>query len=526
MAVQRGDTGQRSGAGPEPGAAPGAGVDRLKADSVGLAGVVFMAVATAAPITAMTGNLPIVVGQGNGAGAPAAYVFATLVLTVFSVGYVAMARHLTAAGAFYGYISHGLGRVVGMASGLLAVLAYIVFEAAVVGFFAYALRGLVAAQLGVELPWGWYAALGLLVIGVMAWFDLHLTARVLGVALVLEVTVLGAVSLAVLFTGGGPDGMVGEALDPLNAFRGVGSGGGAGLGLFFAFCSWVGFESTAMYGEESRDPKRVVPRATLISVIGVGLFYVFVSWMIVSGNGARHAVDVADGLVPGKDGNSLFFDPLGAHFGGWAVTVFQWLVVSGSFACAMAFHQCAARYLYAIGREGFIHPALGRTHPRHGSPHIASLAQSVIGAALVAGFLAAGMDPYTHLYTLLALLGTMAILIVQTLCSFAVVGWFHVQGRHPETGHWFRTLVAPLAGGVAMAGVVVLLVVHRDAAAGAAAGTLLFRLIPYLVVGTFLGGIALALWMRARRPQRYARMGRIVLEDAAERADDGAPVGA
>ncbi|WP_380281483.1 APC family permease [Kitasatospora purpeofusca] len=521
MAIQRGDAVEDAGRW------PGAGVDRLKADSVGLPGVVFMAVATAAPITAMTGNLPIVIGQGNGAGAPAAYVFATLVLTVFSVGYVAMARHITAAGAFYGYISHGLGRVLGMASGLLALLAYIVFEAAVVGFFAYALRGLVAAQLGVELPWGWYAALGLLVIAVMAWFDLHLTARVLGVALVLEVTVLGAVALAVLFTGGGPDGIVGESLDPLNAFRGVdGTGtGGAGLGLFFAFCSWVGFESTAMYGEESRDPKRVVPRATLISVVGVGVFYVLVSWMIVSGNGVRRAVDVANGLVPGKGGNSLFFDPLGAHLGGWAVTVFQWLVVSGSFACAMAFHQCAARYLYAIGREGFIHPALGRTHPRHGSPHVASLVQSVIAAALVAGFLAAGMDPYAHLYTLLALLGTMAILIVQTLCSFAVVGWFHVQGRHPGTRHWFRTLVAPLAGGVAMAGVVALLVVNKDAAAGAAAGTLLFRLIPYLVIGTFLGGIGLALWMRARRPDRYARMGRIVLEDAAERSEEAAPVG-
>ncbi|MER5350060.1 APC family permease [Kitasatospora sp. NPDC002551] len=502
-------------------------VDRLKADSVGLPGVVFMAVATAAPITAMTGNLPIVIGQGNGAGAPAAYVFATLVLTVFSIGYVAMARHLTSAGAFYGYISHGLGRVVGMASGLLAVLAYIVFEAAVIGFFAYALRGLVAAQLGVEPPWGWYAALGLLVIGVMAWFDLHLTARVLGVALVLEVAVLGAVSLAVLLTGGGPDGIVGRAVDPLNAFRGVDGAGsaGAGLGLFFAFCSWVGFESTAMYGEESRDPKRVVPRATLISVVGVGLFYVLVSWMIVSGNGVRHAVEVAQGLVPGKDGTSLFFDPLGEHLGGWAVTVFQWLVVSGSFACAMAFHQCAARYLYAIGREGFIHPALGRTHPRYGSPHVASVVQSLIAVALVAGFLAAGLDPYVHLYTLMALLGTMAILIVQTLCSFAVVGYFHVQGRHPGTGHWFRTLVAPLAGGVAMAGVVALLVIHKDAAAGAAAGTPLFRLIPYLVIGTFLGGIGLALWMRARRPERYARMGRIVLEDAVERSDEAAPVG-
>ncbi|PYC88001.1 amino acid permease [Streptomyces tateyamensis] len=493
------------------------GVNRLKANSVGLVGVVFMAIATAAPITAMTGNLPIIVGQGNGVGAPAAYIFATVVLTVFSVGYVAMARHITAAGAFYGFISHGLGRVAGMASGLLAVLAYIVFEASIIGFFAYSLQGLVASQLGLHLGWGWYALFGLLVIGVLAFFDIHLTAKVLGVALVLEITVLGAASVAVALSGGGPDGIPLAAVDPLNAFKGVGGTAAAGLGLFFAFWSWVGFESTAMYGEESRDPKRVVPRATLISVIGVGLFYVFVSWMIISGNGVQNAIAIASGQVPGKDGNNLFFDPLGAHFGSWAVTVFQWLVVTGSFACAMAFHQCAARYLYAIGREGFIHPALGRTHPKHGSPVVASAVQSVIATGLVLAFLVAGMDPYVHLYSLLALLGTMAILIVQTLCSFAVIGYFHVQGRHPETRHWFRTLTAPLVGGVAMAGVVVLLVLNLNTAAGPAASTLLFKLIPYLVIGTFLGGIALALYMKRRSPDRYARMGRIILDDAAER---------
>ena len=91
---------------------------RLKPNSVGLIAVVFMAIATAAPITAMTGNVPVAVGFGNGTGAPAGYLVATVVLTLFSVGYIAMSRYITAAGAFYGYISHGLGQVVGMASGL------------------------------------------------------------------------------------------------------------------------------------------------------------------------------------------------------------------------------------------------------------------------------------------------------------------------------------------------------------------------------------------------------------------------
>ncbi|MER5295170.1 APC family permease [Streptomyces pharetrae] len=485
-------------------------VHRLKANSVGLVGVVFMAVATAAPITAMTGNLPIAVGFGNGTGAPAGYLFATVVLTVFSVGYVAMARRITAAGAFYGYISHGLGRITGMASGMLAVLAYIVFEASIVGVFSYFAQTTVEDQLGVDLPWIVYAAAMLLVTAVLSYFDINLTAKALGVMLIAEIAVLFAVATAVLLRGGGPDGIPVEPINPANAFTGT----SAGLGLFFAFWSWVGFESTAMYGEESRDPKRVIPRATLISVVGVGLFYIYVSWMTIAGNGLKGSVEVSSGTSP----LDLFFDPAHSFIGAWAVDAFQWLLITGSFACGMAFHQCAARYLYAIGREGFLHPALGRTHARHGSPYVASFAQSVIAVALVGAFWLTGQDPYIHLYTLLAILGTMAILIVQTLCSFAVIGYF--RRNHPEDRHWFRTLTAPLLGGIGMIAVVGLLVANLDTAAGTAAGSLFFEAIPWIVGLVFFGGLGLGLYLRARRPERYEVIGRIVLEDAAERTDD------
>ncbi|MFH8368090.1 APC family permease [Streptomyces sp. NPDC018031] len=488
-------------------------VHRLKANSVGLTGVVFMAVATAAPITAMTGNLPIAVGFGNGTGAPAGYLFATVVLTVFSVGYVAMARRITTAGAFYGFISHGLGRVAGMASGLLAVLAYVVFEASIVGVFAFFAETTVEDQLGVELPWPVYAAVMLLITAVLSHFDIHLTARALGVMLVAEIAVLFAVATAVAVSGGGPDGIPTAPVNPANAFTGT----SAGLGLFFAFWSWVGFESTAMYGEESRDPKRVIPRATLLSVTGVGLFYIYVSWMTIAGNGGAGAVRASTSATP----LDLFFHPTREFIGGWAVDAFQWLLLTGSFACGMAFHQCAARYLYAIGREGFLHPALGRTHPRHGSPYLASLAQTGTAVALVAAFGLAGKDPYIHLYTLLAILGTMAILIVQTLCSFAVIGYF--RRNHPEDRHWFRTFTAPLLGGAGMAAVVVLLVLNMDTAAGSASGSLLFRLIPWIVGAVFCGGLGLALFLRARRPGRYEVIGRIVLEDAAEREPEPSP---
>ena len=112
-------------------------VQRLRRGAVGLFGVMFMAVATAAPITAMVGNVPIAIGFGNGRFAPAGYAVATIVLTLFALGYSSMAKHITATGAFYGFISHGLGRVVGMGAGALTTLAYVVFEASLVGIFSF-----------------------------------------------------------------------------------------------------------------------------------------------------------------------------------------------------------------------------------------------------------------------------------------------------------------------------------------------------------------------------------------------------
>ena len=82
-------------------------VPMLRKHAVGIWGVLFLTVTGSAPISAMLFNTPLVVGYGNGLGAPAAFIFATVILTVFSVGYVAMSRKVTTAGGFYSYISHG-----------------------------------------------------------------------------------------------------------------------------------------------------------------------------------------------------------------------------------------------------------------------------------------------------------------------------------------------------------------------------------------------------------------------------------
>lgn len=484
----------------------------LKRGAIGLAGVVFMVVAFSAPITAMTGNLPVAVGYGNGLGAPGGFIIATVVLLVFSVGFVALARHITAAGAFYTFVSRGWSRVPGLPAGVLSMFTYMTMEAGLIGIFSAFADQAFASQFGIDLPWLVYAAICLVVIGLLSHWDISVAAKVLGVVLVAELAMLGISAVASLAHH--PDGMSYTSLNPVTALSTNGVAGGVvGLGLLMAFWSWVGFESTAIYGEESKDPKRIIPRATMIAVLGVGIFYVFVSWMAIAGTGPQQSIDLAQSADTSSE---IFFGPVRSTYGEWAITLFNILLVTGSFACGMAFHNCASRYLYALGREGLsagLRKTLGATHATHGSPHVASFVQTGITLVLILAFWAAGMDPYVHMYTLLAILGTMAILVVQSLCAFAVIAYFHFHKNHPSSAHWFKTFLAPGLGGIGMLYVVYLLWEHKDAAAGAASGTLLFKVTPWIVVGLFVIGAAMATYFKLRDPRRYDMIGKVWFED-------------
>src|SRR5215470_7573288 len=248
-------------------------VAKLRRGAVGLGGVLFLTVTGAAPISAMMFNTPIVVGFGQGIGAPAAFMFATVVLAIFSIGYVAMVRKKTTAGGFYSYISHGLGRELGIGTGFGSVVAYSVFEASLAGGFAYFLS-LKLNQFGVNIAWPWLALAMVLIISILTYFDVRISSTVLAIGLISEVAIL-LIFDGFMFARGNTDW---GNINPVKAFQGFPAegklvAGVIGIGLFFAFWSWVGFEMAPNYGEESRAPKKIVPRAMYISVIGLGIFY-------------------------------------------------------------------------------------------------------------------------------------------------------------------------------------------------------------------------------------------------------------
>ena len=265
-------------------------VGKLHSGAVGLMGVLFLTVTGAAPMSAMLGNVPFAAGFGNGIYVPAAFALATIVLTIFSVGYAAMASKVSSVGGFYTFISQGLGREAGMSAGFASLISYSVFESSLYGLFAFFGNAWITAHMGINVPWIWLALFAVLLASLLSYRDVQLSAAVLGVALILEVLMLTLFDIGVLTAKGGTS-FTTEALNLLNVntpvvAQKVGeadiAAGAAAVGIFMAFWSWVGFEMAPNYAEESRDPKHIIPRSLYYSVIGLGIFYTITSWCAVS----------------------------------------------------------------------------------------------------------------------------------------------------------------------------------------------------------------------------------------------------
>jgi len=485
-----------------------AGVDRLKPNAIGLWGVIFVAVTGAAPISAMLFNVPFATGFGTGLYTPAAFLFATIILTIFAVGYVAMAKKMRAAGGFYTFISHGLGRELGMAAGITGALAYALFEVSLLGGFAYFASINFNDWFGWEIPWIPFALFGAVLISILCFFSVELSVKILGVALIGEVIILVIFDLVVFGSGGSEaDGIQFESLNMFQ-LTDPGVGLAAGVGLFLAFWSWVGFEAVPNYAEESKDPGKIVPRATMISVVGLGIGYIITSLAFVSA--FPEATLVKDAQNP----DGPFFMAMEQYGNGFLKTMMQVLILTGAFACAMAFHNVAMRYFYAMGREGILPKSFGRTHPKHRSPYIASIAQTVFALVLVLAWgIGAGFSfdkafdaAYVRVYTMMAVQGVVWILAIQATCALAVLVW-HRRHKHPDSA--LVVVVCPIIAIIGQVFAIYLLFANIDTLAGTIGYVDLIA--PIAVLGV-VGSLIYALVLKRRNRAKFDMIGRMIDE--------------
>ncbi|WP_245805174.1 APC family permease [Amycolatopsis australiensis] len=313
------------------------------------------------------------------------------------------------------------------------------YNAATIGIFgaladfgAQVMTGL----LGTPVPWQLVALVTCLAVAVLAYFEVTLSAKVLGVALAAEVLVLLAFDVAVLLKHGFR-GFSLEVYPPSVVF-----GGGFGVSLMLAFGSFVGFEATALYGEEARDPHRAVPRATYLALAIIAGFYLVTTWAAISAYGVDQAR-----MAAAADPQDFVFNAGADYLGKGYADVMGILVVTSLFAAFLAFHCNTARYEVALARDGLLPRRLAGLHPKHGSPVAASATQLILLAVTTIGFTLAGQDPYRGMSASLYGLGVLGIVLLQAIAAASTVGYFlRHRGGEPVWG----ALLAPALGGVGL----------------------------------------------------------------------------
>jgi amino acid transporter len=471
---------------------PGTVSRALARDRLGIIAVLLFVSASVAPLTVAAGLIPAAYATTGLTGLAAAFLAIGVILSVFAAGFLAMTRHITNSGAFYAFITRGLGRPAGVAAALVALLSYSFLQVALYGALGPAAGAEAAAHPGVHASWWAWALAAWGLVTLLGQLRVDITGKVLGVLLTAEVIATVAESAAGLARPAGGH-LSFAALSP----AGLASAGPGAFGVLavVAVLGFVGFEQAPVLAEEARNTMRTIPRATYAAIGMITVLYAGASWAMAAHAGTRHVAAAA-----GRQGPGLLFSLAGT---GALPQAAQLLFVTSLFAAALAFHNVVWRYMYALGREHVLPAALGRT-AGSGVPRAASLTQSAIGLAVIIVYAAAGWNPMTDLFFWLGTTGGFGVLLLLAATSAAVIAFF--ARDHRGEGTWAR-LAAPALALAALAAIVVLAATHYAALLGTQPGDPATWALPASYAVMAAAGAAWAATLRARRPPVYDAIG-------------------
>lgn len=472
----------------------------LRADRLGTGGLLLSVLAATAPLMVVAGVMPTTFAVMGIVGQPLLFVVLGVVLILFSIGYAEMSRHVHNAGAFYAYISRGLGGTAGAGAALVALVAYNALQIGIYGIFGFEVSGLLATYADVEIAWWIPALLAALAVGLLGWLKIDVNARVLGVLLVIEVLLVVVFDVAAL-ADPGKEGLSLHAFNPDTL-----TGAGVGTALCFCIAAFLGFEQAPVYAEETSRPHVLVPRVMFLAVGGVAVFFALSSWALTVATGPSAIVGTAQ-----KQSAGLLFFLTESRLGGTFTDVLHVLFVTGMFAALLSFHNVVARYAFAMGREGLLPAAFGRTSGTSGAPGTGSLLQTVVAVVVVVAFAIADdkpvgdpTAPVLHLFTWLGNIGALGVIVLMAAASLSVVVFFVRRGA---AGAQAWRLVTSALAGLSLLVIAGYTVKDFEVLVGAGPDSSLSWVLPGIIGLALVAGLVLGLVLRARAPEKHARIG-------------------
>jgi len=412
-----------------PQASRAGGEGQLAHNAVGLPQTLFQAVTFMAPGIGITLSLqPSLPFAGVALPLSALIGLALLATVAVSIGQ--LGKIYVHAGGLYEYISHATGARFGFIVGWINLL-FQTFVAIVVYLqVAIIYQSVIGAKANYHLPFGWIIVFWALVVALTAVRGIKISTNVLLAAGVFEILLFIVLSIVLIIHGGGAN--TADAFNPSKAPQGV---SGVFKGGLFVILAFIGFESAAVLGEESKEPRRIIPKAILLSTIAIGALYVLASYATVVGWG------------PGRLGTyNTASNPwltMATTVWGTGWIIFFIALANSAYANCTAGINSSSRVYFAMGRARTLLPRLlGRTHRKYATPSLAIWVNTAIGL-IGASITGAIWGPLTAF----AVVATLFTLLVIGVYMAAAVACFYeyVVKRRPEMNPILH-IVFPVVG--------------------------------------------------------------------------------
>jgi amino acid transporter len=475
----------------------------LQREAIGLAPVLFQSITHMAPAAAVAFSIIFAVTYAGGA-TPLAVLLALVACLMVAISIGQLARHLPSAGGLYTYSARGLHPVVGyfvawgfmLAEPIVAPLLYLIFGNVIAVFLTNHFN---------TPTWLWapFAAAA----GIGVWFLVYRGIRIsteAGVVLgAFEIVVFLALAITLIFAAGSNN-----TLSVFSPNTGNSSGWGSVFaGMVYTVLAFIGFEASVPLAEETKDPRRTLPRAVILSCVLIGVFYLICYYAAIVYFGPNVAADPNKGFFAFNGGDP--WDGLASKVWGPFAILVLIAIINSAFANSNAGANAATRVGYALGRVGILPRAFAQVHPRFKTPYIAIHVQGALGIAiaLILGF---ALNGPLLAFALLGTVATLIIVIIYILTNLANLV-FYLRERRDELNLVYNVAV-PIVGVLIFIPVLLAAFGIDFAGLGIAGLTAPANAAPWVVLAWYVFGAVVFVLLQMRAPEKIQQTAKTFIE--------------
>lgn len=466
-------------------------VRALPANVLGFNAALFQAIGHIGPAIGLITSAPFIALYA-GASIPLSFLLATAVALLVGNSVAQLSKHLPSAGGFYTFVGRGLGP----SYGYMTAWIYFLFDPFIVSvgtpITMYYLQTAIQSAWGINIPWQLTSVIAIVGLGALNLIGVRRSLRVTMILGLSEIAIMVILGLGLVVKNA--HGQHLDAFTPSLSPTGL---HGVAFGLIYSILSFAGFESVAPLAEETRNPRRNLPIAIIVSILVGGFVFVLAGYGTVVGWG------VGETAKTFPNATNPYYTLANSLFGGAAAFVVL-AMLNSTLAVNLASQNAATRVWYAMGRTGTLPQPLGWVHHRYRTPWVAISAQTALSLVVSLG-LGQWLGPVNE-FGFLGLTVTLALICTYIMGNVAVMVYYRRERRDE---------INPLLHFV-LPGLATLLLLAPLWASVWPFPAYPFNIAVYLVPIWLVLGFIVTRWLQASKPGALAQAGKMIFEEAGD----------